>query len=177
MPVESGFEITPPEEVSFRFARTMTYRRLAGAAFKEMDFGWFDAAGSELILVELTNYDASLKPIDRKALMKEMIEKGRDSVLMLQAAWRGIGAGRDLARELPELCRNLTRLRLCFVIKAKREELEAIVNADVKGRLASVLRAYADLMDVNIEVDLFGPAEAMARLPIAVSVASGTTPA
>lgn len=178
MPVESGFEITPPIDASFRFAETNTYRRLAGAALKEMDYGWFDTTRNELLLVELTNYETSVAPIDRRALMKEMIEKGRDSMLMLQAAWKGVGKGQDLARELPDLCKRLARLRLCFVLRAKRDELDVIVSADVKGRLASVLKIYANLMGMDIEVDLLGPVEAMARLPISVIAApAGTFPA
>jgi len=170
MPVrrrEKDLEITLPDDAFFRFEERPTYaRNLCGAALKEMDFAYFDAPAREMILVEFSSYERSTKPVERKALIAEMIAKGRDSILMLQAAWRGYGAGRALCSELPEICRKPERLRLCFVLKLTPEQIEKLHMSDTQGLLRSAVRAAAGLLDLDVAVDLMSHRQAMARLPI-----------
>lgn len=173
MPVlrrEKDLEIALPDDAFFRFEERPTYARgLSGAKLKEMDFGYFDAATGKMILVEFSSYARSNEDIDndkRKNLLAEMIAKGRDSLLMLQAAWRGIGVGSALCCELPDVCRQLRPLQLCFVLKMTPAQTIQLHMTNTQGPLRSAVRASANLLGLDVEVHLLDHHQAMQRLPI-----------
>jgi hypothetical protein len=168
MPVEteSDLSISLPEGSSFRFAKTATYQRLGGRSLKEMDFGYFDEAKGSILLVELTSYRKATEAPKSAVLLTEMITKARDSLLMLQAAWRGHGEGKALAPELPQSCRKELRLRICFVMKLRPEHLVSFAMSDIRGRLKTCVAACAELLGLEVHVELFDHTTAMRKLPI-----------
>jgi hypothetical protein len=163
---ESGFSIRLPDGLWFRLASTETYRRLGGRALKEMDFGYLDEAARRLVLVELTSYDRAMAAPESKQLLPEMIAKARDSLLMLQAVWRGHGEGKALALELPEACRTESRLLLCFVVKLNAVQPVSFVMSDLRGRLKSCMTVGAELLGLEVDVELLDHRKAMEKLPL-----------
>lgn len=166
---ESGLTISLPEGASFRFEDTATYRRLRGRALKDMDFGYFDGEAGCLVLVELTSYEKASDLPKSDVLLAEMIAKARDSLLMLQAAWRGYGEGRALAPELPAPCRSRSPVRLCFVMKLRPEHravFTPVTMSNVWGRLRTCVIACAELLGLEVHVELLEHRRAMERLPI-----------
>lgn len=174
MPVETASElfISLPDASWFRFERTRTYGRLRGDALKDMDFGYFDEAAGHLVLVELSSYGKAAAPPVSRLLLQEMIAKARDALLMLQAAWRGHGAGKDLALELPQACRRESRVRLCFVIKLTPEHrvtLTPVAMSNIAGRLRAAVVAAAGLLGLRVVVELFDQRSVLGRLPVTES--------
>jgi len=165
---ESELSITLPDGAWFRFAKTATYKPLGGRALKEMDFGYFDRAEGHLVLVELTSYAKATDLPKAATLQAEMIAKARDSLLMLQAAWRGHGAGNALLLELPEACRKELDLRICFVVKLRPEHRVSFttVMSNIRGTLNSCVTASADLLGLKVNVQLLHHLNAMGKLPI-----------
>lgn len=177
MPVytESELSISLPDGKSFQLGKMAAYRSLSGCALKEMDFGYLDEDGGHIVLVELTSYNKAAEPPTSKVLLPEMIAKARDSLLMLQAAWRGHGVGKRLLLELPEPCRKELRLRICFVVKLSSEHRRAftpVAMSNIGGRLRTCLAACADLLGLEVHVELFDDRKAMEKLPITAPVLS-----
>lgn len=175
MPVEteSGLTVSLPDESAFRFARTAAYRPLRGRALKEMDFGYFDAAKGCIVLIEVTSYTKATDPPKSDALLAEMIDKARDSLLMLQAAWRGHGPGNDLVSELPDVCRKESSLRVYFVIKLSPEHRVAftpVTMSNIDGRLRTCVSACAELLGLKVIVQLLPHHKAMQLLPITEAI-------
>lgn len=168
--VESGLEVTLPDGKSFRFSRSVTYQSLKGRALKEMDFGYKDDTADRLVLVELTSYTRETDIVPTSSLiLLEMITKARDSLLMLQAAWRGHGSGKALRDELPEACRKESRIRICFVINVSpehRKSLTPFVMSNLGGQVKSCVVASAALLDLNVHVELFDQRSVLGKLPI-----------
>ncbi len=163
---ESDLSITLPDGASFRFAKTSTYQRIKGRSLKEMDFGYKDPLWGGMVLVELTSYAKSPVAPTSDLLLLEMAAKARDSLLMLQAAWRGHGEGVALANELPEPCRGQHPLRLCFVVKLRLEHRESFAMSGLQNDLRGRIQVCADLLGLHVQVAVLDHLKAQKKLPI-----------
>lgn len=164
---ESGLIITLPEGAWFRFADQPTYKRLCNKSLKEMDFGCYTGAKGCLELFELKDY--SEQPELPRHLVDNLVSKGRDSLLMLHAAWSGRGEGRTLGAQLPNACRNESKLRLYFVIKLERTQMTAF--AAIRDMVRPRVQVYADVLGLAATVNTLDHVSAMRRqLPITEAV-------
>lgn len=172
--LESGMALDLPADAWFRFADMAAYKPLSGDAIKEMDYGYFNEAVRSIDLVELKSYTRADRPQKLGEILPELITKGRDSILLLQAAWRGLGPGLNIAERLPQSCRSNARLRLYFVVKpaeTQREQFSRISLLDLQGRLRKCLATYAQLLGVEVRIEdvfLFDENKGMEKLPLTV---------
>ncbi|KYG08973.1 hypothetical protein BE21_20530 [Sorangium cellulosum] len=146
---ESGFDFTPPDVAWFRFEDLPTYRRLSGAGVAEMDFTYWDPDHGRVVLLEVKDYTGRDAP---GHLADCLIAKGRDSLVMLQSAWRGgdTAIGAALAGELPERLRVRSRVRLIFVLKADAATRMKPIST-MKDRIDWSIRAYAELLGLRCD--------------------------
>ncbi|KYF82840.1 hypothetical protein BE20_56655 [Sorangium cellulosum] len=146
---ESGFDFTPPDVAWFRFEDLPSYRRLSGAGVAERDFTYWDPDRGLVVLLEIKDYTGRDAPGD---LAGRLIAKGRDSLVMLQSAWRGgdTRTGATLAGELPERLRVRSSVRLIFVLKVDAATRIKPIST-MKDRIAWSIRAYADLLGLRCD--------------------------
>lgn len=172
---DSGMTLEVDEGSWFRFANMAAYRPLGGDAIKEMDFGYFNHEAGGIDLVELKSYTKADKPPKIVEILPDLISKGRDSLLLLQAAWRGHGPGPSLAKELPESCRSKSRLRFHFVIRpnqTQRDQLTPRAILDLQGRLRMCIVSYARLIGFDVGVNdvfLFDEQKGMEKLKLTLA--------
>ncbi|WP_437763270.1 hypothetical protein WMF27_41910 [Sorangium sp. So ce281] len=165
---ESGFAFTPPDVAWFRFEDLPTYRRLSGAGVAEMDFTYWDPGRGRVVLLEVKDYTGRDAP---GHLADCLIAKGRDSLVMLQSAWRGgdTGIGATLAGELPERLRVRSRVRLIFVLKVDVATRMKPIST-MKDQIAWSIRAYAELLGLTCDTVVMNQDKATALgLPLRVS--------
>ncbi|MFO0586131.1 MAG: hypothetical protein U0441_01265 [Polyangiaceae bacterium] len=171
---ESGMTLEVPEDAHFRFEETKTYEKLGGCGIKEMDVVFLDRALGCTILVELTHYTKEGEAPVEKKLRQEITTKARDSLLLLQAVWRGYGAGRDLASEVRAACRSESRLRVVFVVKVSPEHKSALnptALSNMSGLLKRDIFPVAGLLGLKLErhdIYLCDETEAVKLLPLTV---------
>jgi hypothetical protein len=71
---EGRFTIELPEDRYFRFESCETYVGISGKDVKEMDFGWLDAGGDTLWLMEFKDYDQEdAPPPDRACRIRPLV--------------------------------------------------------------------------------------------------------
>ena len=144
---ESGIEVSLPPGC-FRFAEMDAYRSLSGQGVKEIDFGWWDASGRRLVLLEVKGrevWDAPPPASPHEHLLEVCAQKAVDTLLMLSASWLGTAIGSALRQGLPPEAQTYPgdgRVKLVFLIDVpdqKRELLIAVrddLNARLRGKLA-----------------------------------------
>jgi hypothetical protein len=173
---ESGFRVELPEDTGFRFADLRSYRALAGRSISEMDFGWIHAEAGALCLMEVKDYSEREPP---SHLLPKLIAKGRDCLLLLQAAWSELsGVGRDLRSDLPAPCRDRRRVRLFFVLKRDPAlpPPEARLMQTMQDKLKAAVGGYADILGAQLSLlRLMDQERAIQmRLPISIITSPGT---
>ncbi|WP_437914627.1 hypothetical protein WME73_02565 [Sorangium sp. So ce302] len=166
MPVfqESGLIVSLPDGASFRFADCPTYRTLSGRSLKEMDFGYWDDQRRRMVLLEVKDY-SDRSPKDEH-LLETMVAKGRDSLLMLNAAWQRRGAGRALVEEIPGVFREEVPVRLYFILKVRQSEFASLRH--LRDPIRTKVLVYAELLGLNANVQFLDHQKAMTiGLPVA----------
>lgn len=102
---ESGLTVTLTGLAHHRFQNLPAYQQLSGKHIKEMDFFWLQdsatgsIAANTLIGLELKGYDQTV--LDTEKLLENLLQKAKDSMALLNAAWLNIGEGRALKAQLP----------------------------------------------------------------------------
>ena len=163
---ESGFEMSLPCEISFRFCEMPRYKKLYGAgSLKEMDIGWWDEDKRHMLLIELGGEgtwkkfeQAGVRGKPKESLVNELAAKFTDSLLMLAAAWAGTEAGQELKESLPRDAHaypGTQRIRMIFLLDTpsahKRSLL--IVRKMLKRRLEGKVQLWGLLPIEVIDYD------------------------
>ena len=165
---ESGFEVTVPEENSFRFCEIPAYQRLSSRGLKEMDIGWWDTANGKLILFELKGIDIwrEFEPDKDSAhnyLVKSLKAKATDALLMLAAAWVKTDIGKKIEAHLPNPIHQYPgdgRIKLIFLIDtpASRQPLllpvKDAINKAIAGRVRLFGVKHVTLIDFDVAQEM-----------------------
>jgi hypothetical protein len=133
-----------------------------------MDNTYWDPDRGLVVLLEIKDYTGRDTPGD---LADCLIAKGRDSLAMLQSAWRGgdTRTGATLAGELPERLRVRSRVRLIFVLKVDAATRMKPISA-MKDQIAWSIRAYAELLGLRCDTLVMNQDKASALgLPLRAS--------
>jgi hypothetical protein len=145
--VESGLCFTPPGPHCFRFADCAAYKQISGRRVSEMDVGYWDERHRILVLLELKDYSTHEVKRDLRA---NLLQKGRDCLVMLHAAWAELGdRARSLRQHLPEQARTRQKLHLYFVLKIGENGMPKELLGPQKDELRNQINAYADLLGMG----------------------------
>lgn len=161
---ESGIEVRLPDGQGFRFSECAAFQRLSGKHLKEMDFGWWDAPRSRVLLLEVKGrevWDEVWKRKDTSPtehLVAVLERKAIDSLALLSAVWLQTHEGASISAEIPTEAHSFPgdgRLVLAFVLDTgvnDRALLSAArdrLNERLAGRLALVGTRNAIVADVE----------------------------
>jgi hypothetical protein len=148
---ESGLTVDLTGLSHHRFQDLPAYKKLSGLHLKEMDFFWLQdkatssIAANTLIGFELKGYDQTA--LDVAALLENLLQKAKDSMAMLQAAWLDMGDGAHLKSQLPAAyrfynsARPVSLIMLVHINPAQTAQLSAL-RTQFKNKIAGFERLY-----------------------------------
>ena len=152
--IESGFKVSLPKDLNFRFCEMPVYQSLSGKSLKEMDLGWWDEVKGRLILLELRGneiwdgFDIHLTAGDY--LVSSLTGKANDVLLMLAAAWSETELGLEIKSHLPNNARRYNgegSLKLIFLIDTPVSRKPLLLP--VKDELNRIMAGRTRLFGVN----------------------------
>lgn len=172
---ESGLSVTLPDGEAFRFSECRAFDTVRHGRMREMDVGWWDDEKQSICLVEVKDYSVRSPSVE---LLPVLINKARDCLVMLHAAWCGAGDfSRALAEELPERCRARQEVKLFFVVKTGPGGLSPIDLTPLKDELRRDVLTYATVLGIRCRtVALMDHETAGRRLPITSTAPPSAAP-
>lgn len=150
---EGHFAIELPEDRSFRLESCEAYVEISGKGVKEMDFGWIEAEGRTLWLMEFKDYDHGAAPDpDRKHLVETLSTKVRDVLTMLATAWAETEFGEELRRDLRETCQpfpsRACTVRALIVLNLSRADASRLIGA-LKSEINAELEGIREMFGIS----------------------------
>lgn len=157
--LESGLLFEPGDEDWFRFECCSGFKPLKGLGVMEMDFGWYASKTQTPWLIELRDYSQSGNPEGLHSqqsldyLIRECVEKAKDSLLLLGSVWYGLPKKVQLAPDLPAAFLRLPTsdraLKLAFVVKTDEPKSFLLATQALKDRLNGKLNGQRELLGIR----------------------------
>ena len=148
---ESGLTVNLTGYVHHRFQDLQAYKKLSGQHIKEMDFFWLEPVGADqpdtdtLIGLELKGYDQTAFDVEK--LLANLLQKVKDSLAMLHAAWLNTGVGATLKQQLPvdySSYRTQRKIKLIMLINASSAQSSQLsaLRAQFKNKVKGIENLY-----------------------------------
>ncbi len=168
--VESGVQVTPTDLEHHRFSDLPAYKALKGQHLKEVDFCWFQPTDNKnikantLVGLELKGCLQSDLPVDK--LFNNLIEKIRDTLSMLSAAWLGMGEGANLRPQLPASYQSLPQHgKIKLVMLVNVDESQTLALKALREKLKNKARGIEKLYGITVTLCDLATAQKMG-LPV-----------
>jgi hypothetical protein len=150
---EGHFSIELPEDRSFRLESCDTYVQISGKGVKEMDFGWIEAEGRTLWLMEFKDYDHQEAPDpEREHLVDNLSTKVRDVLTMVATAWAETDFGEHLHRDLRDTCSRFPdracAIRPLIVLNLSRADASRLIGA-LKNEINAELEGIREMFGIS----------------------------
>lgn len=158
---ESGLSVNLTGLVHHRFEALVAYKKLSGQHLKEMDFFWLQpidadfAKADTLVGLELKSYDQAV--FDVNSLLANLLQKAKDSLAMLHAAWLDVGTGADLKIQLPAQYNSYSaqrKIKLIMLINVNSDQssqlsaLRTLFKTKIKG-IENLYGVQTSLINLN----------------------------
>lgn len=148
---ESGMTVTLTGLVHHRFESLPIYQKLKGKHIKEIDFFWLQQIATPslpantLIGLELKGYDQTVLDVD--SVLENLVQKARDSMAMLHAAWLNTGDGALLRQQLPVQYNSYhagRQIRLIMLINVQPSQSARLLalRDKFKNKISGLERIY-----------------------------------